>query len=172
MVRGLLSASPPQRVAPRSLIQVIGWAVTSESSSNRTSGPCSAFRSLRDRDGLKFRPGKLTKRTTQCHPSALGVLGSQRSPVGSAYMAPLEEETKCGAIKTQSQRDGSGCSLLTISRVFLFYPPWGYGEQGEEGRAMPFLFCFVLFSLYLQVNSLLLLKVYCEQMCPFPHPHP
>lgn len=35
-----------------------------------TSGPCSAFQSLKDHDGL--RPGKLTKQTTRCHPSAPG----------------------------------------------------------------------------------------------------
>lgn len=59
-------------VAPQSLIQVIEWAVTSEGTSNRTSGLCSASQSLKDCDGLKFRPGKLINWTTRCHPSALG----------------------------------------------------------------------------------------------------
>lgn len=57
----------PQRVAPQSPIQV-----TSEGTSSRTSGPCSAFQSVKDCDRLKFRPGKLTKWTPQCHLTAPG----------------------------------------------------------------------------------------------------
>lgn len=67
---GLLSAPPPKEGAPQSLMRVPGEAVTSEGTSNRTGGPCSASQSLRDYDGLKFRPGKLANWICQCHHSA------------------------------------------------------------------------------------------------------
>lgn len=59
----------PQRVAPQSPIQV-----ASEGASSRTSGPCSAFQSVKDCDRLKFRPGKRTKWTPRCHPTLDGSL--------------------------------------------------------------------------------------------------
>lgn len=61
---------PLEKGAPQSLIQVTGEAVTSEGTSNRTGGPCSAPQSLRDYDRLKFKPDKLAKWTTRCHHSA------------------------------------------------------------------------------------------------------
>lgn len=91
-------------------------------------------------------------------------------------MAPLEEEMQCGAIKTQSQGGQGRLQLADCKQGAPVLSSTGLqraGRGGENNAGFLFfffcfgwLFCFVLFSMYLQVNSLLLLKVYCEQMCP------
>lgn len=143
--------SPLQRVAPWSLMQLTGGAVTSEGTSNRISGLCSAFQSLKDYDRLTCGPDKLIH-------AAHGRAWVSSTPPCDR----LRCSTQCGAIKTQRQQGRNGCGLLAIDwcpvYVLLRGAGGGAGQRGprEEGRAMLFFY----FSIYLQVIFLLLLKVY------------
>lgn len=164
VARGSAFSTPPpkSRGAPQSLKQVTGEAVTLEGTSNRTSGPCSASQSLRDYDGLKFRPGKLAKRTTQCHHSAPGDMCVQ--------LTWLPRKKKCNVVPLK-------LSLLTTNRVFLLPPPRGWWRAGPRGNRQVHSqegCCFFIFQYIFRLFSYCCLRSTVNKMClPLPHPtHP